>query len=109
MGSTDLDLTGVCIAIKKLDCWLRGVKFLLINDHKSLTFLINKGMDKMKLTLARKVIFQQQYDFDIIHKDGYKIKHADALSRYIPNTNIEKISNQFLMLFKENMNVPVVF
>ena len=34
MGSTDLELTGVCFAIKKLDCWLRGVKFSLINDHK---------------------------------------------------------------------------
>ena len=27
MGSTDLELTGVCFALKKLDCWLRGVKF----------------------------------------------------------------------------------
>ena len=90
MGSTDLELTGVCFAIKKLDCWLRGVKFLLITDHKSLTFLINKRMDEMKPAIARKVIFLQQYDFDIIHKDGEKIKHADALSRYIPNTNIEE-------------------
>ena len=90
MGSTDLELTGVCFAIKKLDCWLRGVKFLLITDHKSLTFLINKRMDEMKPAIERKVIFIQQYDFDIIHKDGEKIKHADALSRYIPNTNIEE-------------------
>ena len=44
----------------------------------------------MKPTTARKVIFLQQYDFDIIYKDGDKIKHADALSRYIPNTNIEE-------------------
>ena len=47
-------------------------------------------MDEMKPAIARKVIFLQQYDFDIIHKDGDKIKHADALSRYIPNTNIEE-------------------
>ena len=47
-------------------------------------------MDKMKSTFARKVIFLQQYDFDIIHKDGDEIKHADALSRYIPNKNIEE-------------------
>ena len=86
MGSADLELTGVCFAIKKLDCWLRGVEFLLITDNKSLTFLINKRMDEMKPAIERKVIFLQQYDFDIIHK----IKHADALSRYIPNTNIEE-------------------
>ena len=41
MGSTDLELTGVCFAINKLDCWLRGVKLLLITDHKSLTFVNN--------------------------------------------------------------------
>ena len=66
------------------------MKFLLITDHKSQTFLINKKMDEMKPAIARKVIFLQQYDFDTIHKDGDKIKHADALSRYIPNTNIEE-------------------
>ena len=82
---------------------------MLITDNKSLTFLINKRMGEIKPTIARKVIFLQQYDFDIIHKDGDKIKHAYALSRYIPNTNIEEISNQFLVLFKENMNVTVVF
>ena len=90
MGSTDLELTGGCIALKKLDCWLRVVKFLLITDNKSLTLLINKRMDKMKPTIARKVIFLQQYEFDIIHKDVDKIKYADALTRYIPNTNIEE-------------------
>ena len=51
MGSTHLELT------KKLYCWLRGVKCLLITDHKSLTFLINKRMDEMKPAIARKVIF----------------------------------------------------
>ena len=90
MGSTDLELTGICFALTKLDCWLRGVKLLLITDHKSLTFLINKRMDEMKPTIARKMIVLQQYEFDIIHKDGDKIKHSDALSRYILNTNIEE-------------------
>ena len=88
MSSTNLELTGICFAIKKLECWLRGVKFLLITDHKSLTFLINKRMDEMKPAIARKVTFLQQHDFDIIYKDGDKIKHADALSRYIPNTSM---------------------
>ena len=66
------------------------MKFLLITDHKSLTFLINKRMDEMKPAITRKVIFLQQYEFDIIYTDRDKIKHADALSRYIPNTNIEE-------------------
>ena len=44
----------------------------------------------MKPAIARKVIILQQYDFVIIHKDGDKIKHADALSRYVPSTIIEE-------------------
>ena len=66
------------------------MKFLLITDHKSLTLLINKRMDEMKPAIARKVIFLQQYDFDIIHKNGDKIKHPDAFWKYIHNTNIEE-------------------
>ena len=63
----------------------------------------------MKPAIERKVIFLQQYDFDIIHKDGDKIKHANALSRYIPTQISKKILNQFLMLFKENMKAAMVF
>ena len=44
----------------------------------------------MKPAIARKVIFLLPYNFDIIHKDGEKIKHAYALSRYIANSNIEE-------------------
>ena len=38
----------------------------------------------MKPAVARKIIFLQQYDFNIVHKDGVKIPHADALSRCKP-------------------------
>ena len=44
----------------------------------------------MKLAIARKYIFLQQYNFDIINKYGDTIVHVDILSRYIHNTNIEK-------------------
>ena len=70
-------------ALKKLDCWIRGVKFILITDNKSLTFLVNKQSDEIKPTIARKILFLQQYNFDIIHKEGKKIAHVDALPRYM--------------------------
>ena len=83
------------------------MKFLIITDHKSLTSLINKRMDELKPTLARKVIFLQQNDFDIIHKDRGKIYIENIQMNYegIYITQIlRKRSNQFKMLFKENMN-----
>ena len=66
------------------------MNFILITDHKSLAYLINKRIDEIKPTNARKIIFLQQYDFDIIHKEAEKNKHVDALSRYINDTNIEE-------------------
>ena len=86
MGSTNLELTGVCFALKQLECLIRGVKFILITDNKSLTFLVNKQLDEIKPTIARKIIFLQHYNFDIIHKEGKKIAHVDALSRYMSNS-----------------------
>ena len=80
-GSSELELTGVCFAIKKLDVWLRGTKFILVTDHKSLTYMINKKLDEMRPVIARKVIFLQQYDFTIVHKSAHQIRHVDSLSR----------------------------
>ena len=40
-------------------------------------------MDELKPSLARRVMFLSQYDFNIIHKDGKLISNADSLSRQI--------------------------
>ena len=64
----------------------------------------------MKPAIARKGIFLQQCDFDIIHKDGERKSNMQMHYRSIYLTQIsKKISNQFLMLLKENMKVTVVF
>ena len=112
MGSTDLELTGVSFALKKLDCWIRGVKFILITDNKSLTFLINKQLDEVKPTIGRKIIFLQQYNFDVIHKEGKKIAHVDALSRYMSTScddeeeDIEPVINNIGEI-QETCNSPL--
>ena len=80
----DLEITGVCYAIKKLDFWLRCVKFVLVTD--SSTFMTQKRIDETKPAIVKKIIFLQQYDFDIIHKDGIIIPHVDTLSRQINDT-----------------------
>ena len=84
MGSTDLELTGVCFAVSKLDCWLRGVEFVLVTDHKSLLYLMRKKLDELKPATARKLIYLQQYKFQLVHKLGSSISHVDTLSRLVP-------------------------
>ena len=82
-GSTELELLGLTYAIGKLDNYLRGHKFKIYSDHKALGYLIHKKIDQLKPSLARKVIFLQQYDFELIHKAGKQIPHVDAISRHI--------------------------
>ena len=78
-------------AINKLDNYLRGHRFKLISDHKALGYLINKAIDILKPTLARKVILLQQYDFERIHKPGRQIPHVDAISRHVyPKNDTEE-------------------
>ena len=101
MGSTDLELTGVCFALKKLDCWIRCVKFILLTDNKSLTFLVNKQLDEMKPTIARKIIFLQQY-----------LPHVDALSRNMSKTCDDKEKDIEPVIYnikgvEENNNSPL--
>ena len=70
LGSTELETLGVTIAIKKLESYLRGRTFNLITDHKAILYILHKKMDELKPSLARRVMFLSQYDFNIIHKDG---------------------------------------
>ena len=95
-GSTELELLGLTYAIGKLDNYLRGHKFKIYSDHKALGYLIHKKIDQLKPSLARKVIFLQQYDFELIHKAGKQIPHVEAISRQIyeeeetGNSDVEK-------------------
>ena len=97
MCSTDLELAAVCFSLKQLDCWVRGTKFILITDHKSLTYMMNKSMELMKPATARKLIFLQQYDFELQHRKGELIRHVDTLSRQLTvhggNADIEPVIN----------------
>ena len=81
-SSCEMELFGLTYAIKKLDVYLRGIKFIVRTDHKSLLYLKNRPIDQLKPSMARKVIFLMQYDFIIEHVSGLSIPHVDGLSRY---------------------------
>ena len=74
---------GVTIAIKKLESYLRGRTFNLITDLKAILYILHKKIDELKPSLARRIMFLTQYDFNIIHKDGKLISNADSLFRQI--------------------------
>ena len=82
-----MELFGLTYAIKKLDVYLRGIKFIVRTDHKSLLYLKNRPIDQLKPSMARKIIFLMQYDFNIEHVSGLSIPHVNIIScyQYPPN------------------------
>ena len=65
MGSTDLELSGIFYALQKLRCYLIGIHFKLVTDHKSLIYLMAKNLNDVKPSIARKIVYLQQFDFEI--------------------------------------------
>ena len=87
MGSTDLELSGIFYALQKLRCYLIGIHFKLVTDHKSLIYLMAKNLNDVKPSIARKIIYLQQFDFEIIHKNGSRVPQIDFLSRYMDDSD----------------------
>lgn len=86
---TELELFACLHAITKLDCYLRGRKFILITDHAPLKWLFNKDLSNVRPKLARWIVELQMYTFECRHTAGKNIPHVDFLSRQ-PYDNAEQ-------------------
>ena len=83
--------------------YLLGQKFLIVTDHRALTWLYSfKEPDGL---LARWIEKLGQFDFEIKHEAGKKIPHADCLSR-VPQTEDQvKDRNQVNQINTEEKNI----
>lgn len=77
--SYELETLAVVNAVKHFRHYLHGRKFLVVTDCSSLQ------MTRKKLDLTPRVhrwwAFLQSFDFDIVHRGGKLMSHADFLSR----------------------------
>ena len=65
--------------------YILGRNFLIVTDHKALTFLLNGNNRKNKSMFSRLTRWLDRlipFDFQIEHKLGAKIGLADYLSRH---------------------------
>lgn len=83
-NTTEKELLAIVWAVKAFRPYIYGKKFVIVTDHKPLTWLF--GVKDPGARLVRWRLQLEEYEYDIIYKPGTLNTNADALSR-ISTTN----------------------
>ena len=78
---TERELLAVIFATKQFRCYLYGYRFTLQTDHSALRWLLN--LKDPSSRLPRWSLRLAEFDYEIFHRPGKKMSHADALSRNV--------------------------
>ncbi|GFY35470.1 retrovirus-related Pol polyprotein from transposon 17.6 [Trichonephila clavipes] len=78
--SYELEVLAIINALKKFRVYLLGQHFKIVTDCSA----FQKTMQKKELItrIARWVLQLEEFDYEIEHRAGSRMKHVDALSRY---------------------------
>ena len=87
-STTDRELAAIRWGIQIFKCFLWGVSFTVVTDHKPLVYLNN--MANTNSRLMRTIEELAEYNFDIKYKPGVDNTAADYLSRLNSNENQTK-------------------
>ncbi|MBM6549419.1 Ty3/Gypsy family RNase HI domain-containing protein [Streptococcus dysgalactiae subsp. equisimilis] len=80
-------------AVRRLHKYLFGLQFTIVTDHHALQLLFNPNKSIAKSTatmLQRWSIALAAYNYNILHRPGKAIPHADFLSRYTKFASVEQ-------------------
>ena len=78
-STTDREITAIRWAVNNFRSFLSGVPFILLTDHKPLTYL--NSMSSSNSRLMRTVEELAEFDFEIRYRPGKDNEAADFLSR----------------------------
>ena len=121
-STTELECLAIVYGVKQFRPYLYRRKFIILSDHRPLTWLFNLKDPLSKL--ARWRIQLEEYDYEIRYKPGVQNSNVDALSRMykiseITDDNysnfINKMKTQLIINRKVHetigdlMNVPVEY
>jgi len=83
--SFELEMLAIVKAIERFHIYLYGIDFTVITDCHALVYAVNKA--HVNPRIARWVIRLQNYTFKVLHREGSKMRHVDALSRIVALVN----------------------
>jgi hypothetical protein len=84
-------------------CYLYEKKFLVRTDHSALTYL-HKFADNNSRFL-RWSLRLAEFDFDVEHRPGAKIRHVDALSRHVQSMTTEQSFSKYLFRAEQKRDI----
>ncbi|GFY58813.1 retrovirus-related Pol polyprotein from transposon 17.6 [Trichonephila inaurata madagascariensis] len=79
-SSYKLEVLAIVAALKKLRMYLLGHKVKIVTDCSA--FQKTMGKRDLVTRIARWAMLLEEFDYEIIHRSGQRMKHVDALSRY---------------------------
>lgn len=86
-SSYELEALAIIEGVKKFRHYLYGIPFKIITDCQAFQMTLQKK--DLSTRVARWALLLQEFDFQIEHRSGTRMRHVDALSRnpYIGVTN----------------------
>jgi transposase InsO family protein len=80
-SASEAEMLALVFGTKHFRCFIYGKRFLVRTDHSALTYL--RTFSDTNCRLMRWSLRLSELDFDVQHRPGTKIPHADALSRHV--------------------------
>ena len=85
-SATERECLAIVWATEHFEYYLLGAPFIIYTDHDPLTYL--RSVPQPHGRLARWVLKLEQFDYQLRHKAGKSIAHADGLSRQEPVVSV---------------------
>ena len=101
LHSFELETLAIVHSLQRFKPYLSGMHFKIVTDCKALQLTLNKR--DMNPKIGRWALFIDQFDFEMAHRPGDKMRHVDALSRLYVHAVHEEYPKS--TLFEESLYV----